>query len=56
VFGEVVGDVLEALGEDCGVYLNRVSVDVLSASIPVNFPYFEWRVKVFVHRWHNGRS
>lgn len=40
MFGEVVGDVFEALGEDCGVDLDRVSVNVLSVSILVGLLIF----------------
>lgn len=40
MFGEVIGDVFEALGEDCGVDLDRISVEVLSASIPTGSPIF----------------
>lgn len=40
MFGEVVGDVFEALGEDCGVDLDRISVEILSASIPIGLPIF----------------
>jgi hypothetical protein len=42
VFGEVVCNVFEALGEDCGVYLDRVSVNILSACILLGLSIFRW--------------
>lgn len=57
MFGEVVGDVFEALGEDCGMYLDRVSMGVLSASILIALSHLSnGSVRVFVHRWHDWRS